>query len=208
MRFSRPVIAAAVWIALAGVAAAECPGTTVLFQDDFDSLQPTWGPESPEFRAELGVLGVSPLAETDFWRANTAGVYDAVDMCATMTTVEGVAPDEAKAGLVFWYVDVNNFYAFELAPNGKASVWRRQRGKWLEQIGWKNAGGAREGDGAQNELRVTTSDTGATFYVNGQQFATIEARPPEKGQQIGVFAASGASGPARFSFDTLRVTKP
>ena len=208
MRLSWPAAALALWLASAGAAMAVCPGTTVLFQDSFDSLQPTWGEASPALKVEGGQLIVSPEAESDFWRANTAGVYDAIDMCTTLTTVQGGAPDEAKAGLIFWYVDVNNFYAFELAPNGKASVWRRQRGKWLEQAGWKEAEGANAGDGATNELRVTTSDKGATLYVNGKQFAELKADPPEKGQQIGVFAASPAAGPARFSFDDLKVFRP
>lgn len=208
MRLSWPAAALAIWLAPASAALAACPGTTVLFQDGFDSLQPTWGEASEAFKVENGQLVASPPAESDFWRANTAGVYDAVEMCATLTTVAGVAPDEAKAGLVFWFVDVNNFYVFEFAPNGKASVWRRQRGKWLAQVGWKEAEGANAGDGATNELRVATSDKGATLFVNDRQFAELKADPPEKGQQIGVFAASPAAGPARFAFDDLKVLRP
>ena len=49
---------------------------------------------------------------------------------------------------IFWYEDVNNFYVFEIAPNGKASVWRRQRGKWLAQVDWQDAANANKGDGA------------------------------------------------------------
>jgi hypothetical protein len=126
----------------------------------------------------------------------------------TITTVTGVTSDEAKAGLVFWYVDDNNFYVFEFAPNGKASIWRRQRGKWLPQADWAVAPGALSGDGAQNELRVTTVDDKATLYVNDQEFKTITGTPPDKGQEIGIFAASPTAGPARFAFDNLKVTKP
>jgi len=59
-----------------------------------------------------------------------------------------------------------------------------------------------------NELRVKTSDTDATVFVNDKEFKKIDGAPPEKGQQIGLFAASPSAGAARFAFDSLKVTKP
>ena len=112
-------------------------------------------------------------------------------MCVTVTTVTGGRPDSRpRPGSIFWYDDVNNFYVFEIAPNGKASVWRRQRGKWLAQVDWQDADGANKGDGGVNELRVTTVGSDATFYVNGTEFEKLAGSPPENGQQIGLFAAS------------------
>ncbi len=207
MRFQSIAAAAAIWLVTGGIAAA-CQGSTVLFQDSFDRLQPTWGAESESFRVVDSQLQVAPEADSYHWAANSANLYDDIDMCATLTTIEEVDPVEAKAGLIFWYVDVNNFYVFELAPNGMASVWRRQRGKWLVQVDWREAEGANKGDGAINELRVTTLGSDATFYVNGNRFEALEGSPPENGQQIGVFAASPPSGPARFGFDNLKITKP
>jgi hypothetical protein len=201
-------VAAAVWLAANGAAMAACPGTNVLFLDNFDRLLPTWGNGAGVMKSYDSQLVVEPAADTEFWVANSAGLYDNVDMCVTVTTVTGVVPDEAKAGLIFWYVDDNNFYVFELAPNGKASVWRRQRGKWLAQVDWQAAEGALPGDGAMNELRVKTSDTDATVFVNDKEFKKIDGAPPEKGQQIGLFAASPSAGAARFAFDSLKVTKP
>jgi 3-keto-disaccharide hydrolase len=208
MRLWRPVLAAAALVFSVGSAWAVCPGIDVLIEDKFETLQPTWGEPTAAFRAEDGQLVVSPKADQYFWTANTAGLYDDIDMCVTVTTVTGIEPTEAKAGVIFWFDDDNNFYVFEIAPNGKASVWRRQRGKWLAQVNWRDAPGATEGDGASNELRVTTVDSDATFYVNGQEFATLQGTPPQRGQQIGLFATSPAAGAAEYAFDDLRVTKP
>ncbi len=201
-------VAVAIWLAAGSAALAACPGTTVLFLDNFDKLQTTWGNGGGVIRSYDGQLLAEPPADTEFWAANTAGLYDNIDMCVTVTTLAGVTPDEAKVGLIFWYVDDNNFYVFELAPNGKASVWRRQRGKWLAQVDWESAPGAIAGDNAMNELRVTTVEGDATFYVNDKEFKKVTGVPPEKGQQIGIFVASPAGGPARFVFDNLKVTKP
>jgi hypothetical protein len=198
----------AVLMAAGSPAFAICPGTDVLLLENFDRLQPAWGEPNSVFRVVEGQLVVSPKPEQVFWRNNSASIYDDIDMCVTMTTIAEVEPDGAEAGLVFWYVDENNFYAFELAPNGKASVWRRQRGRWLEQVDWQDAEGANTGNGAINELRVTTVGNQATFYVNGNQFKELSGSPPDEGQQIGLYASSPESGAASFGFDNLKVTRP
>lgn len=208
MRGARAGLAVAMTLASVGVARAVCPGLDVLFEDKFDNMKPTWGEASEAIRVEGGQLVISPASGTYAWAANTAGIYDDVDMCVTVNTVTAADPLDAFAGLVFWYEDVNNFYAFEIAPNGKASVWRRERGRWLAQVEWGVAGGANTGDGAVNELRVTTDGDGASFSVNGTPFTTLSGSPPEQGQQIGVLAASPEEGAALFAFDDLKVTKP
>lgn len=202
--------AAALLLLTSGSAAfATCQqGRVVLYEDRFERLQPTWGEAADSFKSEDGKLVVAPEPAEFLWRINQASLYDDIDMCVEMTTVEGVEPEEAKAGLVFWYVDENNFYAFEYAPNGKASVWRRQRGRWLEQVEWQDVEGANQGDGAVNDLRVVTRGDRATLYLNGAQFAEFDGVPPNSGQQIGIFVASPESGTARFAFDNLRVTRP
>ena len=203
-------LALAVTLLVAGLgpAAAVCPGLDVLFQDSFDVLQPTWGQGSAAVRIDSGQLVLNPAVGTYVWAANNAGVYDDLDLCVTMTTVTGIDPTQARAGPIFWYQDVNNFYAFELAPNGKASVWRRQRGKWLAQVAWQDAASANKGDGASNELRVTTVGDEATLYVNGTEFKKLSGSAPDNGQQIGLFAGSPDKDAATFAFDDLKATKP
>ncbi len=208
MRGIRPLLAAFVVVFSAGAAWAVCPGLDVQFEDSFDQFKPTWGIPSAEVQVENGNMILKPASGTYEWRANTAGLYDDVDMCVTVTTLTSVSPMDAKAGLMFWYDDVNNFYVFEIAPNGRASVWRRQRGKWLAQVNWADAAAVNKGDGAINELRVTTVGSDATFSINGTEFKKISGSPPDKGQEIGLFAASPDTGQAMFAFEGLRVTKP
>jgi hypothetical protein len=207
--FAIRVGAAVLLLMVSGSAAlATCQGRVVLFEDRFERLQPTWGETDDSFQVEGGKLVVAPAPAAYLWRTNQASLYDDVDMCASLTTIEGVEPEDAKAGLIFWYVDENNFYVFEYAPNGKASVWRRQRGRWLAQVDWQDVEGANQGDDAVNELRVVTRGDRATLYLNEKQFAEFDGVPPNDGQQIGVFVASPESGTARFAFDSLKVTRP
>ncbi len=195
-------------VAGAGPAFAVCPGLDVLYQDSFDQLQSTWGQPSATVKVQNGALVLSPAVGSYVWVVNNAGIYDDVDMCVTMTTLVGVDPTQAKAGPIFWYQDVNNFYVFELAPNGKASVWRRQRGKWLSQVDWQDVATANKGDNASNELRVTTAGDNATFYINGTEFKKLAGSAPDNGQQIGLFAGSPDKDAATFAFDDLKATKP
>jgi hypothetical protein len=202
------MVAAALLLGGAGPAAAVCPGLDILFQDQFQTLQPTWGEANPAVRIDNGQLVLSPPSGTYAWVVNNAGLYDDIDMCVSVVTIAGVDATEAKAGPIFWYEDVNNFYVFEIAPNGKASVWRRQRGKWLAQVNWQDADSANKGDGAVNELRVTTAGGEATVFVNGTEFRKFTGSPPDDGQQIGLFVGSPDAGAASFAFDDLKTTKP
>ena len=209
MRFRWLGPAAAAFVLCSSQAAlAVCTGAAVLFEDKFEQFRPTWGDASANVKVENGRMMLTPASGTYTWVANTAGLYDDVDMCVTVTTVAGVDPVDAKAGIMFWYEDVNNFYVFEIAPNGKASVWRRQRGKWLAQVKWADAPGANKGDGGVNELRVTTLGGDATLFVNGSEFKKLVGSPPDKGQQIGLLVASPDQGSATFAFDDLKVTRP
>lgn len=204
----RPVLAAVMMVGWIGTAGAVCPGLDVLLEDGFEELAPTWGAQDGRFDVKDGRLLVSPASGTDYWRASNAGLLDEIDMCVTVTTLATIEASEAKAGAIFWYEDVNNFYVFQIAPNGQVSVWRRQRGRWLEQVPWRPVEEANEDDGGVNELRVTTGADGAVFYVNGSRVATLDATPPEDGGQVGLFAASPGAGRAIFAFDTLRITRP
>lgn len=201
-------LAALLLLVSGGAALATCQGRVVLFEDRFERLQPTWGDAGESFKTEDGKLLVASEPAMYLWRTNQASLYDDIDMCVAVTTIAGIEPEESKAGLVFWYVDENNFYVFEYAPNGKASVWRRQRGRWLEQVEWRVAEGAEQGDRGTNELRVVTRGDRATLYFGGAEFAEFDGVQPAEGQQVGVFVASPESGTARFAFDNFKVTRP
>lgn len=190
-----------------GVANA-CEGSTVLFEDDFSSLQPTWGTTNDEVSVSSNQMLIKPEAGFAKWVPSNAGFYDDIDACADFTTVAAVDADHSYAGIVFWYTDDSNFYAFEYAGNGNASVWRRQRGKWLNQVSWQPAGPLKGGDGATNQLRVVTKGNQATFYINGQQFAQLRGTPPTDGQQIGLLASSPDNASSTYGVANLKVTQP
>jgi hypothetical protein len=208
MKGLRLGIAAAVLAIAAHTGAFACEGKTVLFQDNFQDLQPTWGEASDELSVANGQLVMKPEATYTNWLPNTAGLYDDIDMCVDVTTIQSVEADGSFGGVIFWYVDDQNFYAFDIDATGSAAVFRRQRGRWLKQVDWQKVDSLKPGDGAVNSVRVVTVGNQASFYLNGKLFKELRGAPPDNGQQIGFIASSPDKSPASFGFSKLDVTQP
>jgi hypothetical protein len=201
-------IATAVLVLVGAGAAQACEGKKVLFEDQFNELQSTWGSSPDVVKVEGGRMVVSSKAARSAWLPNSAAVYDDIDMCVDVTTVEAVDPKTNSVGLIFWYADDKDFYAVETDASGNASIWRQQRGKWLKQVAWTKVPSLHIGDGATNQLRLVTKGSLATVYMNGEKFRDINGQPPEKGQEIGLIAYSPKKGPATYAFGNVKVTQP
>ena len=106
---------------------------------------------------------------------NTAGVYDDIDFCVTATAVSGDKLENAAYGVMFWYVDSNNYYAVEIDTNGKAAIYRSQRDNWLPQVRWQDTDSVKKGAGEANQIRVVTLGNKATVYINGQNSSRSKA---------------------------------
>jgi len=194
---------------LAGVASAKaCEGKNVLFEDQFTELAPTWDADPNDAKLDNGKLVVSVKPDWLIAVANTFQVYDDIDFCVDVTPTKDTSDAaNSEGGVVFWFLDYSNFYTFEIDGQGEASVWRKQRGKWLKQVPWMKAPGLKSGTDATNTLRVVTVGNQATFYANGQKFQSLKGTPPEV-QQIGILVGSPKKSGAGFSFSNLKVTEP
>jgi hypothetical protein len=115
-------------IVLASSPALACKGPNVVFADNFAEADPGWGTNDQlvigSNRAQLksqpgGVAG-------SFY---TGSFFDDADICIDMTSPAAKNPAEVNAGLVFWADDWENFYMFQITPDGQASIYRSQKGK-------------------------------------------------------------------------------
>lgn len=194
-------------LAATGTAAA-CGDGKVLFSDDFATFQTTWGKSSNELFVEGGHLVMKPKADYTLWAPNTAGIYEDMDLCSQVTTVDPVDAGNSFVGLVFWYVDDSNYYSLEIDGDGYASIWRRQNGRWLAQLDWTKSDLLKPGNGAVNELRVVTKGNVASYYLNGKLFKEGMGVPPDDGQQVGIIASSPKQGVATYSFADFKVSEP
>lgn len=190
--------------AQSAMAACEVTDSTA-FSDKFDVLDPTWG-EYENYKVEDGKLVIKPPAGYNTSTINTASLYDDIDVCADMTALEPVNKGTCGS-IIFWAVDYDNYYSFQVSTEGEASFWRRQRGRWLSQAAWQPADGYNKDAGAVNQLEVTTEGNKAKLYINGKLFKEVKGAPPKEGQQVGLLACSPNDQSARVGFDNFVVNE-
>jgi hypothetical protein len=207
MRKLAIAIGVTIW-ALAGASAHACEGTDVLFEDNFESLDTTWGDADDSFYVKDGRLVITPDLDKYYAALNTAGVYDDIDYCVRLYSLKADPKGNTFAGVVFWATDYDNYYYALIAGDGAVAIFRRQRGKVLQQVDWTPFGAVKKGDDAVNNLRVVTVGKRASIYVNGQLFREVTGQPPPNGQEIGVRAISAKNLKAVYAFDDIKITEP
>jgi hypothetical protein len=207
MRKLAIAIGVTMWM-LAGAGAHACEGTDVLYEDNFESLDSTWGNADDSFYLKDGRLVVTPDLDKYYAALSTAGVYDDIDYCVRIYSLKADPKGNTFAGVIFWATDYDNYYYALIAGDGAVAVFRRQRGKVLQQVDWTAFGAVKKGDDAVNNLRVVTVGKQASIYVNGQLFRDVTGQPPPNGQQIGVRAISAKNLKAIYAFDDIKITDP
>jgi hypothetical protein len=209
MRRAVLLVATGAVLVLASAAAA-CEGQKILYQDHFDGLDPSWGTYGDELTVGNGRMLIRPEAGMVYWQTNDLGSYPDVDVCADVTILESVTADEVLAGLLFWYVDDDNFYALEVDAAGHAAIWKRASGDWREVVPWGDTDLLAIGDGKTDHLRVVARGTTAAAYVNGRELVEVTATVPlpPAGQQVGLIAGSATAGTSTIAFDEFVLTAP
>ena len=190
-----------------GGAMAACKATAnSLFEDQFLTLDDTWGTYD-NYSVEDGRLVIKPPAGYNTSTLNNSSLYDDVDICVEMTG-QAPLPEGACGSVIFWAIDFDNYYSFQISPEGQASFWRRQRGRWLNQVSSQDAQGIEKGATVINELRVITKGKTAKLFINGTLFREVKGQPPKDGSQIGLLACSPNRESATIAFDNLVVNTP
>src|SRR5579871_7026080 len=119
-------------------AACACEGSPVLFADHFDRIDPSWGIYGDELSVANGQMTLKPEQNTIDWQPNDHASYTDADICVTATIAKSVTADQGFVGLIFWYVDDDNFYAFEVDAAGHASIWQQTKGEWRSPVAWRD----------------------------------------------------------------------
>jgi hypothetical protein len=207
MRLTGFALATALALASASAALA-CGSGAVLYEDAFETLEPTWGVEEDAFFIDDTRLTLMPGYDLYYSALNTMGTYVDADICFDIETIKADAEGNSFAGPIFWAIDYDNYYYVMITAEQSIGVFRRQRGRVLPQLRWTKLDTLKPGNGVVNELRIVTVGNTASLYVNGQFYATMKGQPPSDGQQIGVRATSPRNDRAVWAFDNIRITVP
>ena len=178
----------------------------------------------------------SPVIETVFWEPDGNGVYrfstndsqyyqsgfwNSVnkDMAVqNADTFEVVVKKESGAstygyGMVFDYVDGENFGVIFITLNGSYSIRRQQNDEWTKLTdpnndGYLPSGGAVNASaGAENRIEVTlnrASDT-LSLNINGTNIYTYFPYSDLGGSGLGAYASSGSESEENFPTEPVDV---
>lgn len=203
-------IAASILLAPAALA---CEGGKVLMEDNFTKLNRAWGVAIDPKLERVDGEGLS----TDYPPGTVKraisqwGFFDNAVACATYSvayncTEADRCETQPYVGLIVWGVDLENYYAFEVAPLvGIYSVQRLQNNKWLTPVNWTALPGGRKfAAGDKFEISAVMKGNMVTFKVNDRPVIEFEAMAPEGGSLVGFELAAAQTGRAKTQLNLSR----
>lgn len=111
-------------------------------------------------------------------------------------------------GIVFNYVDPENYYVFAVDGRGRFSIWVREAGVWHElrdaDANWTENEAVNEGT-ASNTLTIELYDNTLTGLVNGVEVTQVEDDTIAEGG-IGIYLATTPQGEATVEVDSFTIT--
>jgi hypothetical protein len=202
MRLRSSVAAASMVLALSflattGPALAECDPDEVIFEDDFEFQDVSWGQPSENVYVKDGAL----LIKEGWGQVNFQTRADEADVCVDITIVEAAKIDEAPTSIIFWWKDWDNYYDFRYWASGGYRVDRIRNGRYVPVTDYIESDAIKKGLGQANsfQLRIRPKDT--TVIANGTQLTRFKGQAPQDGGVIG-FQSLGLS-----KFDNLVVSE-
>ena len=200
-------IVALVLVAVMGLVTASWAGT-VLYQDNFSSMDPGWGRADKYFNIKDGKMTVTPAPKETYTAVYEGNIFPN-DMDASITLKFVKAPDPNwGAGLLFWSTGLKNFYGVLINANGWYTVQRRMGKRFINPVSWRASDAIKKGTGVENRIRVVTKGNKATVFINDKEVISLTGTPPEGGSQVGVRVASGDKESNVIEFTDLKVEKP
>jgi Domain of Unknown Function (DUF1080) len=178
---------------LAATEATACGNGKVIFEDKFETLDPSWGNASNRKNVENGALVLKPESGRSVWAISESDYYSDAAICVDATVTNGT-PEFAYHSIVFWFQDSSNFYELGVWPNGKIDVERWRNGKILYPVSNTEVPALKKGLGQTNSLEVETKGNMATVYVNGTKIVEFKGTPPEGGGKVGLDSVSPQTG--------------
>jgi hypothetical protein len=178
------------------------------FQDDFSKNTGFWQTfTEPTTSAKIseGTLNMSVTAP--FTVGVSVAALNMSDFDFTVTTTQVGMGSANGYGMVFRYVDTQNFYRFDIGGDGKWAMTRRIPNDWKHITDLKSSPAIKSGNNAVNTLRVVARGNTFEFYANGVLLDTVTDNTLPLGR-IGLFASTFDDAKADVKFDNVKVTKP
>jgi TPR repeat protein len=179
------------------------PTKKILYEDDFSSLDPSWGIFGDILSVKDGKLVLKPTVNTTQNVLNLFDIFNDADIQVEVALASG-APLVA-GGLTFWAKDYADFYCLCIDANGSFKISHFVTNGWLIPVGWTKSEAINKGVGQVNKLRVVTKGAQMTAFINDKQVITITGQPPLGGGCVGISGSSDLDHQSAWQFSNLRV---
>jgi len=190
---------------LIGSARTIYAGAEVLYEDNFERLDPGWGDPSDLVSAKEGKLILRPKAGTSQSVQHQGIIVEDGNISATIKLVKDDGKVQAT-GVIFWGTDYQSYYVVDITPDGRYAVTRWTKGRWLYPVSYRKCESVKKDYGQENTIRVMTKGNMATVYVNEVEVVSIKGQPPKGGGMVGLYAESGTGEQTIAEFTKFRVT--
>ena len=109
------------------------------------------------------------------WTFNsTVDELAAVDYLVEVDVEQVAGPDDAELGLIFRFVDEENFYFFAVSNLGTYSLWKLVDNEWEAILDWTETDALQTDAEAINRLSVLTEGSQITLLANDVALAQLE----------------------------------
>ncbi|MHB0857647.1 MAG: zinc-ribbon domain-containing protein [Anaerolineae bacterium] len=185
-------------------APASLPVGQLLYSDDFAdeaSGWDTWESDESSVWYEGGRYHL--LVNKVDWIA-WGNPYEAFDDCVVQVeTIQVEGPDDNGFGLLLRYVDVDNFYRFEVSGDGYYRFDLMMDNEWHSLIEWTETTLINTGN-ATNVIAAVCAGSNYTFYINGTEVDSYNDDTFSSGD-VGLTAGTIEEVGVHVAFDNLKV---
>lgn len=173
--------------------------------DHFRQDDGRWNTETDAEMARFyraSTLHVNILApQTVGW---SVGAIDLADFYLEVDAFHAGGPLDNEYGVIFRYVDSQNFYLFGASHDGYYILQKMVDGEWVDLVEWTQADILNTGEHAGNTLGVLAEGEEITILLNGEPMATVADDSFAAGQ-VALMAGTFDEGNVEVAFDDLFV---
>jgi hypothetical protein len=188
----------------ATTSAFACQGSTTILADNFQTASPAWHGQLSVSGGRLNLTASGGVYAVAFYGTK---MTDSGDACVQMIGPPNLKnPNSARAGIVFGFTDLANYFIFTAFEVGGATIDAFHNGGFLELMNPTPTAALRKGGNTVNTLRVTWKGTSVSTYINNTPFMTLNLHYPVQNGFIGFFADNDESTPTTYQFGNLDVT--
>ena len=145
------------------------------FTDDFSAIDSIWQTSYDGETAGYYKAGAYHISiNTDNLVVWESGDIAVTDFLAEADVAHYDGPLVNEGGLLFRYVDSDNFYSFMVSSDGFYVVKKQEDGEWVTLVDWEESDVAETGPQSTNRLGILAEGAQLAFFINDELVAEVE----------------------------------